>query len=121
MIAAPSLSLVLSLIKALAIHVPPPDDENGLTTVEDQAANTRGWRLSTASDEYVVALGQGAGDRQRSVAKSKFDNLYGCHERLADGIKRATDGRSPASSPWCAVRQCRQGLGGDPLPRAVDH
>ena len=26
-----------------------------------------------------------------SVTKSKFDNLYGCHESLADGIKRATD------------------------------
>lgn len=25
-----------------------------------------------------------------SVTKSKFDNLYGCHESLADGIKRAT-------------------------------
>ena len=26
-----------------------------------------------------------------SVTKSKFDNLYGCQESLADGIKRATD------------------------------
>ncbi len=26
-----------------------------------------------------------------SVTKSKFDNLYGCRESLADGIKRATD------------------------------
>ncbi|MFO7753005.1 MAG: adenosylhomocysteinase [Desulfobacteraceae bacterium] len=26
-----------------------------------------------------------------SVTKSKFDNLYGCKESLADGIKRATD------------------------------
>jgi len=25
-----------------------------------------------------------------SVTKSKFDNLYGCRESLADGIKRAT-------------------------------
>src|SRR6218665_1301615 len=26
-----------------------------------------------------------------SATKSKFDNLYGCRESLADGIKRATD------------------------------
>src|SRR3546814_8194445 len=26
-----------------------------------------------------------------SVTKSKFDNLYGCRESLADGIKCATD------------------------------
>ena len=26
-----------------------------------------------------------------SVTKSKFDNVYGCRESLADGIKRATD------------------------------
>ncbi len=26
-----------------------------------------------------------------SVTKSKFDNLYGCRESLADGLKRATD------------------------------
>ncbi|MGM0418725.1 MAG: adenosylhomocysteinase [Thermodesulfobacteriota bacterium] len=26
-----------------------------------------------------------------SVTKSKFDNIYGCQESLADGIKRATD------------------------------
>src|SRR3546814_9805117 len=26
-----------------------------------------------------------------SVTKSKFDNLYGCRESLADGIRRATD------------------------------
>jgi adenosylhomocysteinase len=30
-------------------------------------------------------------DVNNSVTKSKFDNLYGCRESLADGIKRATD------------------------------
>ena len=30
-------------------------------------------------------------DINNSVTKSKFDNLYGCRESLADGIKRATD------------------------------
>jgi adenosylhomocysteinase len=36
----------------------------------------------------TIAEDQG---RPRSVAKSKFDNLYGCRESLVDGIKRATD------------------------------
>ena len=30
-------------------------------------------------------------DVNNSVTKSKFDNLYGCRESLADGLKRATD------------------------------
>src|SRR2546430_15563170 len=30
-----------------------------------------------------------------SVTKSKFDNLYGWPQALADGIKRATDGMIP--------------------------
>jgi adenosylhomocysteinase len=38
-----------------------------------------------------------------SVTKSKFDNLYGCRESLADGIKRATDVMMAARSPWSAV------------------
>ena len=33
----------------------------------------------------------GAVNVNDSVTKSKFDNLYGCRESLADGIKRATD------------------------------
>ncbi len=33
-----------------------------------------------------------------SVTKSKFDNLYGCRESLADGIKRATDSWWPVKS-----------------------
>jgi adenosylhomocysteinase len=34
-----------------------------------------------------------------SVTKSKFDNLYGCRESLADGIKRATDVMVAGSFP----------------------
>ncbi len=37
------------------------------------------------------ALKLPAYDVNNSVTKSKFDNLYGCRESLADGIKRATD------------------------------
>ncbi len=36
-------------------------------------------------------LGVTAMNVNDSVTKSKFDNLYGCRESLADGIKRATD------------------------------
>ena len=36
-------------------------------------------------------LGMPAMNVNDSVTKSKFDNLYGCRESLADGIKRATD------------------------------
>jgi adenosylhomocysteinase len=39
-----------------------------------------------------------------SVTKSKFDNLYGCRESLADGIKRATD------VMIAGIRGCRKGL-----------
>src|SRR3546814_11565490 len=51
-----------------------------------------------------------------SVTKSKFDNLYGCRESLADGIKRAPDlmtagkvaveiGRAARGKEW--VSACR--------------
>jgi adenosylhomocysteinase len=36
-------------------------------------------------------LGAPAMNVNDSVTKSKFDNYYGCHESLIDGIKRATD------------------------------
>jgi adenosylhomocysteinase len=44
--------------------------------------------------EQMLARGElklPAIDVNNSVTKSKFDNLYGCRESLADGIKRATD------------------------------
>lgn len=40
-----------------------------------------------------------------SVTKSKFDNLYGCRESLADGIKRATD----VMIAWKVVVVCGYG------------
>jgi adenosylhomocysteinase len=49
-----------------------------------------------------------------SVTKSKFDNLYGCRESLADGIKRATDvmiagkvSLSPATATWARAAPTR--------------
>ena len=46
-----------------------------------------------------------------SVTKSKFDNLYGCRESLADGIKRATDVMIAGKVVGrCRLWRCRQGL-----------
>ena len=84
-----------------------------------------------------------------SVTKSKFDNLYGCRESLADGIKRATDimvagkvvviagygdvGKGCAQSmrgfgarvivtevdPICAMQACMEGYAVMPMDQAV--
>ena len=52
-----------------------------------------------------------------SVTKSKFDNLYGCRESLADGIKRATDimiaGKVAVVAGYGDVgKGCAQSMGG---------
>jgi adenosylhomocysteinase len=44
------------------------------------------YQMQTAGTLLVPAI-----NVNDSVTKSKFDNLYGCRESLADGIKRATD------------------------------
>jgi adenosylhomocysteinase len=44
------------------------------------------WRMFRDGTLRVPAI-----NVNDSVTKSKFDNLYGCRESLADGIKRATD------------------------------
>jgi adenosylhomocysteinase len=48
-------------------------------------------RASSLSNEEAGKLLVPAINVNDSVTKSKFDNLYGCRESLADGIKRATD------------------------------
>jgi len=63
-----------------------------------------------------------------SVTKSKFDNLYGCRESLADGIKRATD--TMVAGKVCVVAgygdvgkgsaQSLRGLGGRVIITEVD-
>ena len=85
-----------------------------------------------------------------SVTKSKFDNLYGCRESLADGIKRATDvmlagkvvvvcgygdvGKGSAKSmrsygarvivteidPICALQAAMEGFEVKPIEEALD-
>ena len=68
-----------------------------------RSTGTRWWRSGAASEETTTGvhrlykmMEQGkllvpAINVNDSVTKSKFDNLYGCRESLADGIKRATD------------------------------
>ncbi|MGM0439954.1 MAG: adenosylhomocysteinase [Chlamydiota bacterium] len=79
------------------------DDGGDLTTlVHDKHAdllkNIRGISEETTTGVHALVkmaeqgtLGAPAININDSVTKSKFDNLYGCRESLADGIKRATD------------------------------
>jgi len=62
------------------------------------AANIRGVSEETTTGVHRLYQMAEAGELpfaainvNDSVTKSKFDNLYGCRESLADGIKRATD------------------------------
>ena len=64
----------------------------------DVAAKVRGVSEETTTGVHRLYQMEKAGDLlfpainvNDSVTKSKFDNLYGCRESLADGIKRATD------------------------------
>src|ERR671937_75802 len=49
------------------------------------------WVNTASSSHEAGTLLVPAINVNDSVTKSKFDNLYGCRESLADGIKRATD------------------------------
>ena len=62
------------------------------------ASRIRGVSEETTTGVHRLYQMQSAGELlfpainvNDSVTKSKFDNLYGCRESLADGIKRATD------------------------------
>jgi adenosylhomocysteinase len=62
------------------------------------AAKIKGVSEETTTGVHRLYQMQAAGELlfpainvNDSVTKSKFDNLYGCRESLADGIKRATD------------------------------
>jgi adenosylhomocysteinase len=65
---------------------------------QEVAARIRGVSEETTTGVHRLYQMAGAGELlfpainvNDSVTKSKFDNLYGCRESLADGIKRATD------------------------------
>lgn len=53
---------------------------------ETTTGNHRLYQMKEQGELLVPAI-----NVNDSVTKSKFDNLYGCRESLADGIKRATD------------------------------
>ncbi len=68
------------------------------TRWQKAAARIRGVSEETTTGVHRLYQMQAAGELlfpainvNDSVTKSKFDNLYGCRESLADGIKRATD------------------------------
>ena len=80
------------------------DDGGDLTNMlhEDRFAHlmkeVRGITEETTTGVHALERREQAGKLKcpainvnDSVTKSKFDNLYGCRESLADGIKRATD------------------------------
>ncbi len=56
------------------------------TSEETTTGVHRLYQMHEAGELLVPAI-----NVNDSVTKSKFDNLYGCRESLADGIKRATD------------------------------
>jgi len=60
------------------------NDIKGLTE-ETTTGVARLYRMHEAGELKVPAI-----NVNDSVTKSKFDNLYGCRESLADGLKRAT-------------------------------
>ena len=91
---SPSESHEESVIKALLKKVHAEDAQHWHKVVKE-------WRgvseeTTTGVHRLYKMMEQGkllvpAINVNDSVTKSKFDNLYGCRESLADGIKRATD------------------------------
>jgi adenosylhomocysteinase len=90
----PATSTEEDVIKALLkqIHGETP------TRFKDIVAEWRGVSEETTTGVHRLYKMQQEGtllvpaiNVNDSVTKSKFDNLYGCRESLADGIKRATD------------------------------
>ena len=83
-----------SVIKALLKKVQGDDQKRWHNVVEDwrgvsEETTTGVHRLYKMQQEGTLLVP--AINVNDSVTKSKFDNLYGCRESLADGIKRATD------------------------------
>src|SRR5262245_39312812 len=72
----------------LMVHEKFPELLKGIRGITEETT-TGVHRLHQMHD--AGKLGVPAINVNDSVTKSKFDNLYGCRESLADGIKRATD------------------------------
>lgn len=70
------------------VHEKYPEMLNDIHGVSEETT-TGVMRLLEMSKEGRLKLA--AFNVNDSVTKSKFDNMYGCRESLADGLKRATD------------------------------
>jgi len=82
--------VILSLLKETLAHEPQKwhslvKDWKGVSE-ETTTGVHRLYQMKERNELLVPAI-----NVNDSVTKSKFDNLYGCRESLADGIKRATD------------------------------
>lgn len=83
-------AVILSLLKDLLAREPGKWHRavNGLKGISEETTTGvhRLYQMMERGELLVPAI-----NVNDSVTKSKFDNLYGCRESLADGIKRATD------------------------------
>lgn len=72
----------------IMVHKKYPQLIDGLKGVSEETTTGvhRLYQMSQSGELKMPAI-----NVNDSVTKSKFDNLYGCRESLADGIKRATD------------------------------
>jgi adenosylhomocysteinase len=70
------------------VHQKFPELLSGIRGISEETTTGvhRLYQMFTRGELKVPAI-----NINDSVTKSKFDNLYGCRESLADGIKRATD------------------------------
>lgn len=85
---APNLLLDDGGDLTIMVHKKYPQLIDGLKGVSEETTTGvhRLYQMSTSGELKMPAI-----NVNDSVTKSKFDNLYGCRESLADGIKRATD------------------------------
>ena len=72
----------------LMIHKKYPELAKGIRGITEETTTGvhRLYQMCEKGELLIPAI-----NVNDSVTKSKFDNLYGCRESLADGIKRATD------------------------------
>jgi len=72
----------------LVLHQRYPDLLSGVRGISEETTTGvhRLYQMMERGELKVPAI-----NVNDSVTKAKFDNLYGCRESLADGIKRATD------------------------------
>jgi adenosylhomocysteinase len=83
-------SIILSTLRELLVKEPGKWHRavSGLKGISEETTTGvhRLYQMMENNELLVPAI-----NVNDSVTKSKFDNLYGCRESLADGIKRATD------------------------------